>query len=319
MGEGRGSRRGRRLALLVAVASMTLAAHGRMQTGAPAGGSTLHVPDPRLAKLLAQGFAPVLADWYWVQVLQLVGGSVQDVGRHADVLGDALELVTSLDPWVDHPYRFAAVWLTGDEAQVRRADRLLEKSLSYHPRDWRNRFYLGYNQFFYLQENAHAARTLEGALRLPGAPNYLGPLVTRLRADGGDLGTAQLFLQELIRTAPDEYARAEYLKAHDEIETELRARLLDRARSLFQQRNGRDVHDPSELWDGPLRVLREMPLPHPHFPGFTWAIDPDSGEIVSTFYKSRYRLHFHPEDARLRARWRSGDNAAASAPEEQAG
>ena len=319
MGERRGSRRGRRLALLVAVASMTLAAHGRMQTDASAGAAILHVPDPRLAKLVAQGFAPVLADWYWVQALQIVGGALQDVGRHADEVADAIELVTSLDPWVDHPYRFAAVWLIGDEAQVRRADRLLEKSLSYHPRDWRNRFYLGYNQFFYLQENAEAARTLEPALRLPGAPNYLGPLVTRLRAEGGDLLTAQMFLQELIRTAPDEYARAEYLKAHDEIETELRARLLDRARSLFQQRNGRDVQDPSELWEGPLRVLREMPPPHPEFPGFTWAIDPDTGEIVSTFYKSRYRLHFHPADAAMRARWRSGDDTAASAPGGHAG
>jgi tetratricopeptide (TPR) repeat protein len=318
MGDGRGSRRGRRLALLVAVAWMTLAAHGRIQTGAPAGAEVLHVPDPRLAKLLAQGFAPVIADWYWVQVLQLVGGAVQDIGRHGDVLAEALELVTSLDPWVDHPYRFAGIWLTADEAQVRRADRLLEKSLSYHPRDWRNRFYLGYNEFFYLQESAKAARTLEGALHLPGAPNYLGPLVTRLRADGGDLLTAQLFLQELIRTAPDEYARAEYLKAHDEIETELRARLLDRARSLFQQRNGRDVEDPSELWEGPLRVLREMPPPHPHFPGFTWAIEPGSGEIVSTFYKSRYRLHFHPEDAERRARWR-GERATAGATGEHAG
>jgi tetratricopeptide (TPR) repeat protein len=318
MGERRGSRRGRRLALLVAVASMTLAAHGRMQTGAPAGGATLHVPDPRLAKLLAQGFAPVIADWYWVQVLQLVGGDVQDVGRHAGELGDAIELVTSLDPWVDHPYRFAAVWLTGDEAQVRRANRLLEKSVSYHPRDWRNRFYLGYNEFFYLQENAKAAQTLEGALRLPGAPNYLGPLVTRLRAAGGDLLTAQLFLQELIRNAPDEYARAEYLKAHDEIETELRARLLDRARGMFQQRNGRDVRDASELWEGPLRVLREMPPPHPHFEGFTWAIDPETGEIVSTFYKSRYRLHFHPQDAQRRARWR-GEDAGAGAHGEHAG
>ena len=191
------------------------------------------MPEPRLTRLVSQGFAPVVADWYWVQVLQLVGGAVNDVGNHADTIADSIDLITSLDPWVDHPYRFAAIWLTAEEQQVRRANRLLEKSLSYHPRDWRNRFYLGYNQFFYLQEHANAARTLEGALHLPGAPNYLGPLVTRLRADSGDLETAELFLQELIRTAPDEYARAEYWKAHDEIETERRARILDRARAVF--------------------------------------------------------------------------------------
>ena len=304
MGEGRGSRRGWRLVLLVAVASTTGAVHARMDTGAAAEAATLRAPEPRLTKLLAQGFAPVVADWYWVQVLQIVGGASHEVSKQAEAIGETLELITDLDPWVDHPYRFAGIWLTGSESQVLLANRLLEKSLSYHPRDWRNRFYLGYNQFFYLGENAAAARTLEPALYMSGAPDYLGPLVARLRADGGDLRTAQIFLQELIRTAPDEYARAEYLKAHDEIETELLARMLDRARAAFVLRNGRDVHEPAELWQGSLRVMSAMPPPHPHFPGFHWTLDPASGEIVSTFYKTRYRLHIQADDAERRARWR---------------
>jgi hypothetical protein len=320
MGEGRGSRRGWRLVLLVAVASTTGVVHARIDTNTPAHAAALRVPEPRLAKLVAQGFAPVVADWYWVQVLQLVGGENTNVGSHADAIGDAIELITALDPWVDHPYRFAGIWLTGDEAQVRRANRLLEKSLSYHPRDWRNRFYLGYNEFFYLEENAKAARTLEPAVGMPGAPDYLGPLVTRLRAEGGDLRTAQLFLQELIRTAPDEYARAEYWKAHDEIETELRARFLDEARAVFAGRNGRDIREPSELWQGPLRVLRGAPPPHPHFEGFDWAIHAETGEIVSTFYKARYRLHIQADDAARRARWRrKGVEEGARAAEERAG
>ena len=304
MGERRDSRRGWRLVLLVAVASTTGAVHVRMDTGAAAEAATLRAPEPRLTKLVAQGFAPVVADWYWVQVLQIVGGASHEVSDQAEAIGQTLELITDLDPWVDHPYRFAGIWLIGTESQVRQANRLLEKSLSYHPRDWRNRFYLGYNQFFYLGENAAAARTLEPALHMPGAPDYLGPLVTRLRAEAGDLRTAQLFLQELIRTAPDEYARAEYLKAHDEIETELVARMLDRARAAFVERNGRDVREPSELWQGSSRVMSAMPPPHPHFPGFHWTIEPASGEIVSTFYGARYRLHIQADDAARRARWR---------------
>jgi hypothetical protein len=305
--------------LLVAVASTTGVVHARMDTGAAAKAATLRAPEPRLTKLVAQGFAPVVADWYWVQVLQVVGGAVHDVGNHAEAIGTTIELITDLDPWVDHPYRFAGIWLTGDADQVRQANRLLEKSLSYHPRDWRNRFYLGYNQFFYLGENAAAARTLEPALRMPAAPDYLGPLVTRLRAEGGDLRTAQLFLQELIRTAPDEYARAEYLKAHDEIETELVARMLDRARAAFAERHGRDIRQPAELWQGPLRVMSEMPPPHPHFPGFEWAIDPKDGRIVSTFYGTRYRLHIQADDAERRKRWRSGTEEKTGARQGRAG
>lgn len=317
MREGRGSRRGwLRLVLLVAAASTTGFVHARMETGAAAESTQLRVPEPRMARAASLGFAPVVADWYWLQLLQLVGSEHTKVDARAGEIGDAIELVTALDPWVDHPYRFAAIWLTGSEADVRRANRLLAKSLSYHPRDWRNYFYLGYNEFFYLQENARAAHTLEPALRLPGAPIYLGALVARLRADGGDLKTAQLFLQELIRTTPDEYARAEYWKAHDEIETELRARMLDQARAAFQERHGRDVHELSELWRGPRRVLREMPRAHPHFEGFTWVLDPESGEILSSFYGSRYKLHFHAVDRERRARFRRD---AAQAAAERAG
>jgi hypothetical protein len=321
-GEGRGSRRGwLRLLVLAAAASTTGFVHARMDTRSPAAAGVLRVPEPRLTRAASLGFAPVVADWYWVQVLQLVGSDEAIDGEvRGDAVGDAIELVTALDPWVDHPYRFAAIWLTGSEQEVRRANRLLLRSISYHPREWRNRFYLGYNEFFYLQENDRAASTLEPALRLPGAPAYLGPLVTRLRAEGGDLDTAQLFLQELIRNAPDEYARAEYWKAHDEIETERRARILDRARAVFRDKRGRDILAPAELWQGPLRVLREMPPPHPHFPGFAWELDAESGEIVSSFYGSRYRLHFHALDLEERARWRERAGAApAAAGKERSG
>ena len=167
--------------------------------------------------------------------------------------------MTTLDPWVDHPYRFAAVWMTNTLSQVRRANALLERAIAYHPDDWRNRFHLGYNRFFYLQDNLGAAEALTPAIRMDGAPNYLGAFVARLQADGGDLETAALFLEALIEDAPDEYVEAEYLKAYDDIETERRARYLDAARVEFWRRHGRDIRGPAELWSGPGRVIGRMP------------------------------------------------------------
>lgn len=291
------------LVLVLAVAS-TGFVHGRMDTSTPVEQAELRIPDPGRAKLSSLGFQPVVADYYWVQALHLVGGLRGDVSQHGDTIGDLIELVTTLDPWVDHPYRFAAVWMTNTLDQVRRANALLWKAISYHPDDWRNRFYLGYNRFYYLLDNPGAADVLEPAIAMEGAPNYLGAFVARLRADGGDLETSALFLQALIEDAPDEYVRAEYLKAYDEIETERRARYLDAARVEFWKRNGRDIRDPRELWKGPGRVIARRPPPHPHFPGFGWALDPETNEIVSTFYKSRYRLHIDEVDAALRERWR---------------
>ena len=90
------------------------------------------------------------------------------------MIASLIELVTGLDPWVDHPYRFAAIWLSDAPESVRRANRLLEKSIAYHPLDWRNRHYLGFNHFYHLGDARRAADVLEPAVGLAGAPNYLG-------------------------------------------------------------------------------------------------------------------------------------------------
>jgi hypothetical protein len=53
-------------------------------------------------------------------------------------------------------------------------------------------------------------------------------------------------------------------------------------------------------------------------------IDPKGGQIVSSFYRSRYRLHIHPADEKLREGWREerangGPLAGAGAGSEGAG
>jgi hypothetical protein len=273
-----------------------------MDTPSAAASGRLSVPGAERARLLALGFEPVIADYYWIQALQLVGDAQVPVDRSGTVAA-LIDLVTGLDPWVDHPYRFAALWLTESYEQVRHANRLLEKGIAYHPLDWRNRFYLGYNHFFYLEDNARAADALESALRFPDAPHYLSTFVIRLRASGDSLDTAVLFLQELIAQTDDEYAVADYLDTLAEIETERFARMLDRARAEFSRRNGRDIRDPAELWSGSLRVLRSAPPAHPQVAGQRWTLG-DSGEIVSSFYGRRYRVHVHPLDEAQRRRWR---------------
>jgi hypothetical protein len=298
-----GARRGTlRLAILVVSLLTTGFAHESLDTSRAADEAELALPTPRVAKLLSLGFDPLIANYYWVQGLHLVGGSAGNVdGR---TVGGLIDLVTTLDPWVDHAYRFAAVWMTKDADEVRHANRLLRRAIAYHPTDWRNRFYLGYNQFYYLQDNAEAARVLEPAIAMEGAPLYLGAFVTRLQADGGDLESAAYFLQNLIRNTPDEFARAEYLKAHDEIETERLARYLDEARAAYWERHGEDITTPADLWSGSRAVIQAAPPPHPHFPGFAWDIDEETKEIISTFYGQRYRLYVHASELGFRRKWR---------------
>lgn len=294
-----------RLACLLVAAAAASAAHSRIPVLSRVGQGESFVPRPQQARLSSFGFGALVADYHWLHAVQIVGGERGPTEAHAPLLGRLLDVVTSLDPWVGHPYRFGALWLTDSRESVETANRLLERGIAYHPRDWRNRHYLGFNYFYYLGDEARAAEVLAPAVDLPGAPPYLGPLVAKLRLGDAGLDTTEIFVAQLARETDDEYKRAEYLKELDEIAVERWARGLDAARAEFRRRTGRDIRSVDDLVHGPHAVLRSLPPAHPHFPGFEWRLGRE-GEIVSSFYRTRYQLHIHPFDRARRERWSAG-------------
>ncbi len=265
-----------------------------------------YIPRPAAARVLALGQETLLGDLYWLKAVQLLGGAVRPA-EHAATVGQLVDVVTRLDPHVDHPYRFAAIWMNRDVENVRDANRILRRGVAYHPLEWRNRFYLSFNHFFYLDEQRMAADELEPAIHLDGAPLYLGRLLARLRSEsGGGLDVAASYLRRLIDAAPDEYHRAEYEKALDEIETEKRARFLDRARERYIELHGRDIERVEDLVTPPRGVLVHLP-PEPH--GWEWELVEETGEIASSYLNGRYNLHFAPGERERRQAWLRGGNS----------
>jgi len=231
-----------------------------------------------------------------------------EVGSH---LGKIIDVVTTLNPHVDHAYRFAAIWLTASEENVRTANALLLRGIENHPNEWRNPYYLGFNYFFYLLENEEAALWLEKASRLPGSPRYLPRLVARLRSESADIDVAEIFLHEMIKGTDDEHAISEYQGGLDEIEVEKKARFLEAAREAFIERNGRDIMAVDELLAGDEPVLRGLPspepdaLPVPLSRGSKWELDFESDQIVSSYYGYRYQVHFSGMEHERAKEWRA--------------
>ena len=309
--------------MLIAVVVLTTAAHRRLPSEVRTQQGDDYVPQPQFAKAMSLGFDAVHADYYWVQAVLLAGESLnpQAESRH---LGRLIDVVTTLDPWVDHPYRFAAVWLVDSLDDVRHANRLLRRSFEYHPDEWRNRFYLGFNLFYYLEDNAGAAEVLEEASEMPGAPVYLPRLVARLRSESASLAAAGIFLEELVRSTEDEAAKAEYQSALDEVEVEWRARQLDEARENYKKLHGRDIEFVEELVLGNQAVLPQLPdaepssLPAALRRGSQWILDESTGAIVSSYYNRRYELHIDRHDAaRKRVISEKNDALDASGMEEE--
>ena len=250
-----------------------------------------------MAKLLSFGFDAAFADLNWMRAIQIVGAEAGPAG-HSHTLAALLDVVTTLDPWVDHPYRFAAVWITDDEAAVRKANALIRRGIEHHPEDWRGYFYLAFNHFFYLDEQAEAAEALRPALDLEGRPIYLTRLHARLHARAGGLDASAAFLHEMAQQASDDAERAKFEEALLEVETERRARFLDAARAEYVRRHGRDITAVEDLISG--GVLRALPA-DPFGEG--WQLG-ETAQIVSKHVRYRYGVKLDRGSRRIREQFR---------------
>ena len=299
------------VAVLIAAVCATGWAHARLPNETRSDLGQDFVPAAHVVDAASLGFDAILADYYWLQAVHIAGANDIVDADTASHLGKLVDVVTTLNPHVDHPYRFAAVWMTHSEEQVRDANDLLERAIEFHPHEWRNQFYLGFNQFFYLGDYEAAARALEGAIENPGSPAYLPRLVARLKSQQGDIDVAEVFLRQLLDSTQDESEIAKIESALDEIEIEHKARHLDRAREAYQQLSGHDIFSVGDLIRGKHRVLQKLPSPEPDaMPeslrrGSVWEIDRD-GRIVSTYLGARYEVHY------------SGSGSAAFAPKDKA-
>ena len=292
----------RGLQFAVAAAAALATQLGLERAQRDGGGGAPYTPRPEAARILALGQRALLSDYYWLKAVQLVGGAAHPA-QHAATLARLTDLATRLDPWIDHPYRFAALWLDGLPGWEHRVNHILRRGIAYHPREWRNRLYLSFNLFFHLGEDAAAADALEPAVTLPGAPGYLQLLLARLRSQDGEAGleVAAAYLHELAAEYPEGVIPEPLEDAIAEVETERRARRLDRAREVYVERRGRDIETPVDLLHGPDPILAALP-PLPD--GASWILAEPGGEIVSSRYGRRYRPHF--ADGR---RTRRGDPA----------
>ena len=277
--------------------SVTFGVHQQIPSTRSTSSEEVFLPKPQLAKLASLGFDAVLSDYYWIQAIYKVGATHERPEEFAPYISKIIDVVTTLDPYVGHPYRFGAAWLTDSPESVRKANDLLRRGIEYHPDDWRNYFYLGYNLFYYLNENEAAAEALERATEIEGSPAYLPRLVARLRSEYADLGSAAIFLNELLQTAENDDAIAIYQAALDEIDVEIKARYLDRARESYKALHDRDIAGVEDLVAGAHPILAQLPAPEPKdLPpamrkGDRWYIDSKTGELTSTYYNRRYRVN----------------------------
>lgn len=205
-----------------------------------AGGRYL-LPSPIL-KIAALEFDGLAADFLFLEAISFYGSTFEREGERRIEkwewlwLNNLLETATDLDPYFYDPYYFGNAVLTQEQGMVRDVNALLEKGSRYRDWDWTLPFYVGFNNFYFLQNNVQAAEWLMEGARRPEASPLLSTLAARLAYQGKRTENAILFLQEILKGTEDEETREIY---QTRLEALKRIYFLEQAVSYFRNEFGR--------------------------------------------------------------------------------
>jgi hypothetical protein len=216
------------------------------------------------------GVESLAADIYWLRTVQYYGGRRRfGDGKNFDLLGPLIDITTTLDPRLEIAYRYGAIFES--EAPPFGAGRphegvaLLTRGVKAMPQSWRLRQDLGFFCYLYLHDSATAARVLDEAADVPGAPYWLRTLGADLLARGGDRAASRRMWKQMFDQSEEgiirENARAQ-LQVLDALDT---ADLLTDAVAQYARGHGRPPQTVDELgreklWSGPLVDAAGVPF-----------------------------------------------------------
>jgi len=168
------------------------------------------LPAPVL-KLVALDYRNLVADWLFSKTLSFHGGKITR-GEPLDdetyrIIYDRLDVASELDPYFVDPYFFGQSVFAWGAGMPQEANRLLDRGRRFRPDDWIIPFFMGFNAFYFLHDNAQAATYLMEASQRPGSPPYGALLAARLASQSGSTDTSIAFLQQLAAQTEDPTTR----------------------------------------------------------------------------------------------------------------
>ena len=243
------------------------------------------LPRGEYLKPAVLGYEQLAADIIWLKAIQVIGEDTVTPNGY-DWIYHALDVVTTLDPKFAYAYQLGGVTLSVLGKAPEKSNLLLIKGMRENPDVWQIPFYIGFNNFFYLNDYGSAAGYMAKASELPGHPAYLPKLAARLYVQAGNPDVALDFLMQMHKETGDEKVRATLGKRIKEVIVERDARFLEDAIKRYK-----DVYKayPERLIELAQRGIISD-LPHEPLGGYYY-ISPEDGRVYSSMVKERMRVY----------------------------
>ncbi|MBH0179339.1 MAG: hypothetical protein HP491_16120 [Nitrospira sp.] len=244
------------------------------------------LPKGEYLKPALLGYHHLGADLLWLKLLQVVGNKRNSADEY-EWIYHTLDVITTLDPHYAYAY-YVGGNILGDLAQrPDLSNRLLEKGAEANQAVWYIPFLLGYNYYFFLADPVKGAEYTMRAASLPGRPDYLPGLATRMAAEAGNPNTALAFLEARVRETQDPGMQEVLATRMNEVIIERDIQLLERAVELYRTRHQSLPTTLAALIED--RILPNLPL-EPF--GGDYRIDVHTGLVSSSTHPERLRTFF---------------------------
>jgi tetratricopeptide (TPR) repeat protein len=201
------------------------------------------------------GLEGLLADWYWMQSLQYIGGKIVNSNEDLNLenlnslnprlLYPYLDNATNLDPHFMAVYEYGAVVLPAIDAGE--AIKIAEKGIANNPNEWKLYHQLGYI-YWRLGNYEKAAETYAEGAKIAGAPPFMKMMSARMRSDGGSRDVAREIYLRMSEESDDKRVKDNAAIRLLEIDSSDERDAIRAALQNFKAKNGRCANNWQEIF-----------------------------------------------------------------------
>ncbi len=243
-----------------------------------------YLPKGEYLKRVALGYDPLLCDFIWLEAIQVMGDR-KIPPKGAEWIYNALDVATDLDKKDEYVYEAGGIFLSAVAGDYKQSNEILKKGFYNNPDNWKLPFYIGTNYFLYLNNYKRAAYYIGRAAVLPGRPEFVPFLATRLYAESGDPRFAMALIESLYKQTKDEKVKSALLEREKELVVEENIKLIGQASAKYKAKNHKNPESIEVLVRaGYLRGTPTDPL------GGKYYIDSATGEIKNDKLLRRLKI-----------------------------
>ena len=173
----------------------------------------LWLKDPGTMRKLALGFDSIIADVYWIRAVVYFGRQrlSERADKNYELLYPYLNLVTALDPRFTTAYRFGAIFLSepppGGPNRPDLAIDLLQRGFKAFPLRWEYLHDIAFVHHWTYRDYVEAARWMQRASAIPGAPLWLKSSAASMLELGRDRESARRIWEQMRDSSDEEWVK----------------------------------------------------------------------------------------------------------------